>query len=83
MATMPAKYDPLRRFLEDCADDEPVSLTFDEVDALVGGLPPSAAGRTWWGNTTNASRMQAHAWLGAGRRVSEVRLGDHAVSTSD
>jgi hypothetical protein len=71
---MPTKYDPLRRFLEDCADDEPVSMTFDEVDVFVGGLPPSARGRTWWGDTTNTTRVKAHARLGAGRRVSEDRV---------
>jgi len=66
---------PLRRFLEDCADDEPVSLTFDDVDALVGGLPPSARGRTWWGNTTNTTRVQAYAWLRACRPFRTVWRG--------
>jgi hypothetical protein len=79
MALMAAKYDRLRTFLEDCGDDEPISLTFEELDGLVDGLPPSAGGRTWWANTTNATRVQAHAWLGAGRRVSEVRLGKAVV----
>ena len=76
---MAAKNDRLRAFPEDCADDEPMSLTFEELDGLVDGLPPSARGRTWWANTTNATRVQAHACLGAGRRVSEVRLGKAVV----
>jgi hypothetical protein len=76
---MRPKYEPLQRRLEEAPADEPVSLTFDEIGALIGGLPPSSSGRTWWGNTTNESRSQAKSWLGAGRRVMEVRLGDTVV----
>jgi hypothetical protein len=71
-----AKYDPLQRRLDAAPADEVVSLTFTEIHSLVGGLPPGAStDRTWWGNTTHKSRSQAKSWLGAGRRVVEVRLG--------
>lgn len=81
---MAAKYDPLRRHLESRPDDEPVSLTMAEVDQMVGGLPPSSAGRTWWANTVVSSHAQAAAWMGAGRRVVEVRVGQVVVfSPSD
>jgi hypothetical protein len=73
------KYDALRRNLKEAAPGEVVSLTFNEIDVLVGGLPPSAQGRTWWANTTNATRSQARAWLSIGRRVIEVRLGEAVV----
>lgn len=52
-----------------------ITCTFAELDAVVVGLPPSArTDRTWWGNTTNRTRVQAHAWLGAGWRVEAVDL---------
>jgi hypothetical protein len=76
---MPLKYDALQRRLEEAPADEPVSLSFNEIDVLVGGLPPNSSDRTWWGNTTNETRSQAKSWLGAGRRVTEVRLGDTVV----
>jgi len=51
------------------------TVMFEDIDGLVGGLPPSArADRTWWGNTLNPGRVQAHAWLGAGWRVDRVDL---------
>ncbi len=71
---MASKYDPLRRHLEQEADDEPVSLTLNELVELVGDLPPSSATREWWANT--AGHSQAQAWLQAGRRVTDVRLGE-------
>jgi hypothetical protein len=69
-----AKYDALADHLADLGTDR-VTLSFDEIDAVVGGLPPNAkADRTWWGNTTNRTRVQAHAWMGVGWRVERVSL---------
>lgn len=77
---MSTKYEPLRRELETAPDEEPISFTFAQLDALVGGLPRSAReDRTWWGNTFNRSRSQATAWMSTGRRVTEVRLGEAVV----
>jgi hypothetical protein len=77
---MPPKYEPLLRFLEAAPVEEPVSITFDELDKLVGGLPPSAREhRPWWGNSITQNRPQPRAWFGAGRRVTEVRLGEAVV----
>lgn len=54
-------------------------MTFDAIDALVGGLPESASGRTWWANTE--LRPQASSgWLAAGRRVDSVDLHARAVT---
>lgn len=50
-----------------------VELEFDEVGALVGGLPSSAAYRQWW---ANSSQVQATAWRTAGFRVESVSM-DH------
>jgi hypothetical protein len=77
--TMPSKYEPLRRYLEERPSDEPVLMTMDEIAFIVGPLPPSSSTRQWWANT--AASLQAKAWLGVGRRVSEVSLG-HAVAFS-
>ena len=77
---MASKYEPLLRQLEAAPADEPVSLTFTELDELVGGLPPSAREhRPWWANTITHNRSQPKAWLGAGRRVTEVRMGEAVV----
>lgn len=77
---MTAKYQPLRQLLDDAPPDEQVSLTFEEIDDIVGGLPSSARRhRPWWANTLVGARPHAYAWLGAGRRVSEVRLGRAVV----
>jgi hypothetical protein len=65
-----AKYDPLFEFL--CrAGDEPIELRFEEIEALVGPLPPSARDQSgWWSNdATGARHVQAKAWLNAGREV--------------
>jgi hypothetical protein len=76
---MAAKYDPLQRHLENAPADEPVSLTFEEISGLVGGLPPSSSRQMWWSNTTNETRVQARSWIAAGRRVVELRLGEAVV----
>jgi hypothetical protein len=60
------KYDPLQKYLVTRDRGEVrLSLSFDEVGRLVGGLPPSAVSRkTWWANT--AASGQAKAWRDAG-----------------
>jgi hypothetical protein len=68
-----AKYDPLFRYL--CTiGDEPVELTFDEIERLVGPLPQSATQhREWWSNEHGDTRhVPAKAWLNAGRQVDSV-----------
>lgn len=75
---MSPKYEPLTRYLDDQPADEAVALTYEELAALVGGLPASAADqKSWWGNTWGHSH--GAAWLQAGRKVTAVHLGDHVV----
>jgi len=62
-----AKYAALTRLLETAPADQAVTMTRSELDRLVGGLPPSSNGPTWWGNTWGNS--QAQAWMSTGRRV--------------
>jgi hypothetical protein len=79
MAKDEPKYEPLSRHLRSAA--HPVSMTFDEIGRLVGGLPPSAyRHRAWWANDT--SHVEAHAWLDLGRRVEEVDLERQGVRFS-
>lgn len=62
--------------------DEPfVTFSFDELDAIVGGLPPSAhAWGAWWTNSIR-SRPHSRFWLDAGRRVSADLVKKVAVFT--
>ena len=50
------KYEPLSVFLS-TAGNRPIDMTFDEVGALVGGLPASAARWSeWWSNESGEGR---------------------------
>lgn len=50
--------------------DDAVTLSFDEIDDLVGGLPPSARKHaSWWANSTKPSGQSRH-WMTAGRKAS-------------
>lgn len=64
-------YSPLRERLAN-AGPAPVTLTFEEIERLLGRkLPPSARDdrikRQWWANTD--THAQARAWLLAGRKA--------------
>ena len=68
----PRKYDPLADYLAALTVDE-VTLTFAEIEAIIGApLPPSARLRTWWANT--AGSAQARAWRSAGWRMARRQL---------
>jgi hypothetical protein len=66
-----AKYEPLQKYLATRPEQmSRVTMSFDEVEALVGLLPPSARDyRAWWAND---SKVQAQAWRAAGWRVESV-----------
>jgi len=65
---MTSKYDRLADHL--VATGEPrVTLTFDEVEAIIGPLPPSAHSYPgWWGATAYGCYDNVHAmhWRDAG-----------------
>jgi hypothetical protein len=65
------KYDPLRDYLSARSDALPqLTLTFSDVEALVGALPDSARTHpAWWAND---SRPEANSWCDAGWRVLAV-----------
>ncbi|WP_203226133.1 MULTISPECIES: HNH endonuclease [Pseudomonas] len=74
-----SKYAPLADFLRVQPQDS-LKLTFEQIDILVDGLPPSARNHdAWWGNSrTEDSHSWAHLWIAAGweceaiDRVNEV-----------
>lgn len=72
------KYDALGGFLAGLPDDQhEAELTFGRIDALVGGLPPSARTlRTWW---ANSSHTQSLAWKRSGWHVRTVDLAGSTV----
>lgn len=64
------KYDPLRDYLAAAAGTE-VTMSFGELEELVGALPASARiHRAWWGN--NDANVEARAWMAAGWHVRSV-----------
>jgi len=71
---VPSKYDALRQHLDDTPADDSVHVSVGEIDAMLGCLPPSAKSWMWWANMEG--QTQANAWLGAGRRITEARLGE-------
>jgi hypothetical protein len=71
-----SKYDSLREHLFRLRP--PVEMTFEEIGALVGGLPRSAEKwSAWWGN--DEGHVQARAWMSASRRVEAVDLNRRRV----
>jgi hypothetical protein len=64
------KYEPLRDYLASRSGNEE-SMTFGQLERLVGPLPDSARQhRAWWGNDDYKSQSQA--WRAAGWHVQSV-----------
>jgi len=76
-----AKYEPLTTFLQR-QDHASIRMSFQRLEEIIAApLPPSARlDRTWWGNTVNRTRVQAHAWLNAGWEVDAVDLAQELVT---
>ncbi len=75
-----AKYDPLRDSLMGTAAR--VTLSFDEIADLVGGLPLTAYQRQEWWSNNDDRHVQAAAWLAAGMKVVHADLSRRIVSFS-
>ena len=75
-----AKYEPLAAFLRRL-EQASIRMSFQRLEEIIAApLPPSARlDRTWWGNTVNRTRVQAHAWLNAGWEVDTVDLPQEVV----
>jgi hypothetical protein len=63
-----SKYEALTTYLTGQPEDkQEVRMSFTALEQIVGPLPSNARqDRTWWGNTTNPTRVQAQAWQSAG-----------------
>ncbi|MFG0251481.1 MAG: hypothetical protein ACF8NJ_01245 [Phycisphaerales bacterium JB038] len=67
-----AKYDPLRDHLY-LSGKARLTLSFSDIESLVGHLPQSASDhQAWWANDQSGPHVQAHAWMAAGYRVASV-----------
>ena len=77
---MARKYDALQDYLASQAEDTcQLTMTFTQIDELVGQLPQTARiRRTWWANTTDDER-EPKAWQAAGWHVQSVDLEAKAV----
>ncbi len=74
------RYEPLRALLVEAAarSDELIVLSFDEIEHLVGALPPPAANKkTWW---LGKNSPQGRAWAAAGWRVDTVGFAARRVA---
>lgn len=73
------KYDPLAVYLAK-SDARRISLTFKEIEALLGGpLPASAYMHAAWWSNTGGSHIQAQAWLAQGFRTEQVDLAGETL----
>lgn len=68
-----SKYHPLYVYLRQ-SDQETLTLTLADIEALGITLPPSARmQRAWWSNRSKGA-LQARAWMGAGYHVVDIDL---------
>lgn len=76
-----SKYSPLRRWLESRAGRLEVTVSFADLELVLGqSLPPSAyAHRAWWSNEMGG-HIQAAAWIDAGFVVDSADLEARSVS---
>jgi hypothetical protein len=74
------KYDALQDYLASQAKDKrQFTMTFTQIDQLVGQLPQTARiRRTWWANTVDDGR-EPKAWQAAGWHVQSVDLEAQTV----
>ncbi len=66
---MPSKYDRLADHLATYGDVDAITLTFAEIEAIVGPLPVGARYQSdWWGTSPLGRYVHAHAhgWWRAG-----------------
>jgi hypothetical protein len=70
-----SKFQGLTEFLTD-VDEERVTLTFEEINNLVGGELPDSAfkHRPWWANRTEGRGSQNLAWQSAGWETRDVDM---------
>jgi DNA-binding transcriptional regulator YiaG len=77
-----SKYYSLYTYLHQI-DQEHITLTLSEIEALLGASLPSSARRqkAWWSNRSKGA-LQASAWMDAGYQVSDVSLETEQITFS-
>ena len=75
-----SKYQPLADYLRVQSQDS-VTLTFAQIDALVGGLAPTARNHdAWWANSrTDDKHTWAHLWIAAGWECESIDRANEIV----
>jgi hypothetical protein len=75
-----AKYQPLETHLAAC-NAGAVSMTFVEIEAVIGAKLPAAAHthRSWWSNNA-ANNVMTRSWLAAGYRTERVDIPGQALT---
>ena len=70
------KYSLLCQYLQEQSGKETVTLTFHQIEDLIGQPLPNSAHRhsAWWANEKKGSHVQARAWMDAGWLVDSVDL---------
>jgi DNA-binding XRE family transcriptional regulator len=65
------KYYPLHEYLCSLGQDEPITLSFDQIEMIIRALLPRSAriSRAWW---SNSATPQGQAWLEADWLVDAV-----------
>lgn len=79
------KYYPLYQHLKGSSGQkEPIELSFDEIEAIIGSSLPASArrSRSWWANSRASNRVQSAAWMEAGFHVDSVDLEAERVALS-
>ena len=79
MMTEGSKYHPLFEHLLFSGQGR-LSMTFSEIEAVIGGsLPPSARRREEWWSNSPSGHSQARAWMRASYRTAQVNLANETV----
>lgn len=74
-----SKYEPLTQFLARNGAEK-ISLTFEDIEKLIGAKLPGSASkyRAWWSNNPSNSVM-TKAWLDAGYVSKDVSLAERKL----
>jgi DNA-binding transcriptional regulator YiaG len=74
-----SKYYPLHQYLRQNGQLE-VTLSFTELETLIGKLPTSARNsRGWWGNRSTGA-AQASSWMSAGYHTDVIDLDAQRIT---
>ena len=71
------KYEPLQDYLQNLPSNKTsIRMSFADIEDIIGASLPRSAHlhRPWWANQRDSKgRPQAHAWLSAGFKVTNVQ----------